>query len=205
MEFRKITFKSAESQKIYDKYLEQISAATNKLAETDRMDIIMEMNSHIYESMAKSSSENDEKDNLISVLDKLGNPKIMLKPLIAEKKLNQATRTFNPVHVFQAVALNLSQGIMYVVFFILYLFLLSFGFLIVAKILYPSNFGFYYLKGEIFQFGGFVTNQNVVAHEILGNWFIPVTIALGLIFYFIITLLLRLNKVLRRKRQGKIN
>lgn len=204
MEFRKITFKNPESQKIYDKYLEQIISATKKLSETDRQDILMEMNSHIYESLTNSSSENNEKNSLEAVLHKLGDPKIVLKPMIAEKKLNQATRTFNPVHVFQAVALNLSQGIMYIVFFILYLFLLSFGFLIIAKILFPSHFGFYYLKGEIFQFGGFVKDQNIIDHEILGNWFIPVTIALAVIFYFLITLLLRLKKVLKRKHREKI-
>lgn len=204
MEFRKITFKNTESQKIYDKYMEQINSATKKLSETDRQDILMEMNSHIYESMSNCNNENEEKNNLQSVLEKIGDPKIVLKPLIAEKKLNQATRTFNPVHVFQAIVLNLSQGLIYVIFFILYTFLLSFGFLIAAKILYPANFGFFYKKGEIFQFGGYVSDQYIMSQEILGNWFIPLTFGLAVIFYVLITLFLKLNKILKRQRHAKI-
>lgn len=204
MEFRKIIFKNTESLKIYDKYMEQINSVTKKLSETDRQDILMEMNSHIYESLANNNSENDERISLLAVLDKLGDPKIALKPLIAEKKLNQATRTFNPVHVFQAIVLNLSQGLIYVIFFILYIFLLAFGFLIVAKIFYPDNFGFFYKKGVIFQFGGYVSDQNIINHEILGNWFFPVTFGLAVFFYVLITLFLKLNKILKRQRHAKI-
>ncbi|RRQ45225.1 HAAS domain-containing protein [Chryseobacterium sp. SC28] len=200
MEFKKIQFKNADSQKIYENYLKQIQSAIKKLNQEDQNDILMEMNSHIYESMSKNEDENDELKNLINTLDKIGIPNDVLKPLVAEKKLNQATKTFNPIHIFEALILNFSYGIIYFIFFILYLFLFSFVVLIFAKLFYPNNVGFFYKKGEIFQYGGFIENEKLQNYEILGNWFIPVTILLAILFYFLITLLLKLKKSMRKKK-----
>jgi hypothetical protein len=160
----------------------------------------MEMNSHIYESMSKNNNENNELKNIIYAIDKIGIPNDVLKPLVAEKKLNQATKTFNPIHIFQALILNFSYGIIYFIFFILYLFLFSFIALIIGKLLLPNNVGFYYKKGEVFQYGGFIENANLENYEILGNWFIPVTILLAILFYFLITFLLKLKKLMRKKK-----
>lgn len=200
MEFKKIQFKNADSQKIYENYLKQIQSAIKKLSEEDKKDILMELNSHIYESMSKTNDESNETKNLIETIDKIGIPNEVLKPLIAEKKLNQATKTFNPIHIFQALILNFSYGIIYFIFFILYLFLFSFVVLIFGKIFFPDNVGFYYKKGEIFQYGGFLENGNLQNYEVLGNWFIPVTIILGIISYFLLTFLLKLKKSMSKKK-----
>ena len=200
MEFKKIQFKNTDAQNIYENYLKQIKSAVKKLNKEDQDDILMELNSHIYESMSKTSDENIETSNLIKTLDKIGIPNEILKPLIAEKKLNQATKTFNPIHIFQALVMNFSYGTIYFIFFILYLFLFSFIILIFGKLFYPNNVGFYYKQGEIFQYGGFVKNENLHNYEILGNWFIPVTIILGILSYLLITLLLKLKKSMRKKK-----
>lgn len=202
MEFKKIQFKNAETQKIYEAYIHQVQSATRKLSDEDQKDILMEINSHIFESTSRLTEENDSVSNLKNTLSKIGNPHEVLKPLIAEKKLNQATRTLNPIHVFQALTLNFSFGIIYFVFFILYLFLFSFILLIFAKIFAPDHVGLYYKKGEIFQYGGFIQSEHLQPYEILGNWFIPVTIGLAVTFYFVITLLLRLKKNIKARTKG---
>lgn len=200
MEFKKIQFRSADAQKIYENYLKQIQSATKKLSNEDQNDILMELNSHIFESISKINNEENEVKILLDTLEKIGIPSEILKPLIAERKLNQATKTFNPIHIFQALILNFSYGIIYFIFFILYLFLFSFVVLIFAKMFYPDNVGFYYKKGEIFQYGGFLQDKNIQQYEILGIWFIPVTILLGVLFYFLISLLLKLKKSLRKNK-----
>lgn len=200
MEFKKIQFRSAEAQKIYENYLKQIQSVTKKLSNEDQNDILMELNSHIFESISKIHNEENEVKILLDTLDKIGIPSEILKPLIAERKLNQATKTLNPIHIFQALILNFSYGIIYFIFFILYLFLFSFVVLIFAKMFYPNNVGFYYKKGEIFQYGGFLEVKNIQQYEILGIWFIPVTILLGVLFYFLISLLLKLKKSLRKNK-----
>ena len=200
MEFKKIQFRSTDAQKIYENYLKQIQSATKKLSKEDQTDILMELNSHIFESISKINSEENEVKTLLELLDKIGIPSEILKPLIAERKLNQATKTFNPIHIFQALILNFSYGIIYFIFFILYLFLFSFVVLIFAKMFYSDNVGFYYKRGEIFQYGGFLQDKNIQQYEILGIWFIPVTILLGVLFYFLISLLLKLKKSLRKNK-----
>ena len=200
MEFKKIQFRSTDAQKIYENYLKQIQSATKKLSKEDQTDILMELNSHIFESISKINSEENEVKTLLELFDKIGIPSEILKPLIAERKLNQATKTFNPIHIFQALILNFSYGIIYFIFFILYLFLFSFVVLIFAKMFYPDNVGFYYKRGEIFQYGGFLQDKNIQQYEILGIWFIPVTILLGVLFYFLISLLLKLKKSLRKNK-----
>ena len=119
MEFKKIQLKNTDAQKIYENYLKQIQTATNKLNKEDQRDVLMELNSHIFESMSKTNDQSNETKNLIDTIDKIGIPNEVLKPLIAEKKLNQATKTFNPIHIFQALILNFSYGIIYFIFFIL--------------------------------------------------------------------------------------
>lgn len=200
MEFKKIQFNDTAAKKIYEEYLRQIQSATKTLSKADQNDILMELNSHIYESLNQSDDHRDEVKNLTNTLSKIGIPSEVLKPLIAEKKLNQATKTFNPVHIFQALILNFSYGIIYFIFFVLYLFLFSFVALIFGKIFFPDHVGFYYKRGEIIQYGGFLTNKNIQQYEILGNWFIPTTIVLGMTFYFLITLLLKLKKSLSKRK-----
>lgn len=199
MEFKKIQFKNQDAQRIYENYLKQIRSATKKLNKDDQNDVIMEINSHIYESMSTINDDINETKNLKKTLDKIGIPSEVLKPLVAEKKLSQATKTFNPVHIFQALVLNFSYGIIYFIFFILYLFLFSFIVMVPVKLLYPNNVGFYYKEGEIFQYGGFVTNEYLKNYEVLGDWFIPVTIILGIIFYFLITFLLKIKQSMKKR------
>jgi len=191
---KQIEFKQNASQKIYRDYLKRIEKTIKILSKDDREEILMEFNSHIYEGV-KNADKAKEVDTLLSVLDKLGIPEEVLKPLLADKKIEQATRTFNPIHIFQALILNISNGITYVIFSIMYLFLFSGILLIIAKIFIPEV-GFYYKENEFFILGLVDNNE---APEILVNWFIPVMLITTIILYFLITLLLKIkNKRLKK-------
>jgi len=156
----------------------------------------MEFNSHIYESM-QHVDLTKEADNLLMVLDQLGNPEEVLKPLVADKKMAQATRTFNPIHIAQALILNISNGIAYLIFSILYLLLFSGILLVVAKIFIPEV-GLYYKKDKYLIFG---TADNIDTLEILGDWFFPVMLSAIIAFYFIITLVLKFKRNINNKKQ----
>ena len=188
-----IQFKNKTAQKIYDDYISRIKRTTATLNKNDKQEILMELNSHIYESMAKSSDDN-EIENLVDTLNKLGSPEEILKPLIAQKKLDQATKSFNPTHILKALVLNISNGIAYIFFAILYLALFGFVFLIVAKISNPENVGLFFKNGDFRLLG---TRQpsdldRLGLTEVLGNWFIPIMISCTIVLYILITLLLRL-------------
>ncbi len=194
---KNITFQHKASQKLYDNYIKRIKKQIATLPKDDQLDLLMEFNSHIYESLQKNN-DTLEIGNLINILDKLGDPEEVLKPTVADKKLIQATKTFNPIHIFKALVLNIANGVSYIFFSLLYLLLLGFGFLIVQKVIHPNKIGLFIKKGEFFVLGkasGY-TNGNLT--EVLGNWFIPVMIISAVALYFIITLLLKLKQSIKK-------
>nr|WP_315223391.1 hypothetical protein [uncultured Flavobacterium sp.] len=202
MKIEAIQFEQKASQRIYNDYMKRIKKATNSLSKDNQDDIYMEFNSHIFEAIQHKNDTN-EIDSLLDIIEKLGAPEEVLKPLVADKKLEQATRTFNPVHVFRALILNFTNGISYVIFFILYLFLFGFVFLIFAKIFNPEHVGLFIKEhsASIFVLG-MMSPENKLhsnAVEILGNWFIPVMILSTFLFYFLITLLLKFKKSINQK------
>jgi len=200
MEFKKIQFNDNNAQKVYDNYIKQILSVTKTLNKEDQNDILMELNSHIYESKTKNNDESQEINNLLNTLERMGIPSEVLKPLIAEKKLNQATKTFNPIHVFQALVMNFSFGIIYIVFAMLYSFLFLFFILFIAKIFNPENVGLFNKNGE--WSGGYITEPNIHQYDVLGNWFFPLIISIAIIFYILITLLLRLKSMILKNRNS---
>ena len=159
----------------------------------------MEINSHIYESLQNNNNEN-EIELTLDIIERLGIPEEVLKPLVADKKLEQATKTFNPIHIFKALILNFTNGISYVIFFILYLLLFGFVFLIFAKIIFPSEVGMFTQNNKIIAMGYISIKDNQNVKEILGNWFIPFTFICIIVFYFLITFLLKFKKSINKQK-----
>ncbi|WP_264523548.1 DUF1700 domain-containing protein [Flavobacterium sp. N502536] len=202
MRIEDIKFEQKASQRVYNSYMKRIKKTTASLPKIDQDDIYMEFNSHIFEAIQHRNGTN-ELDSLLDSIEKLGSPEEVLKPLIADKKLEQATKTFNPVHVFKALALNITNGISYIFFSILYLFLFGFVFLIFAKILNPSQVGLHINKDSISVFTlGIMNPEDQIkyhTYEALGNWFIPVMLVSTVLSYLLITLLLKLKKSINQK------
>jgi len=193
---KQLEFKQQAAQRIYDDYIKRINRTVASLSKADQQDIQLEFNSHIYESMLGSTLET-EIDSLLDVLQKLGAPEEVLIQLVADKKLDQATRTFNPAHIFKALALNISNGISYTVFIILYLILGIGVFSVGAKIFYPDKVGFY-----VYEKGWSVGIGENSGTEVLGNWFIPVMLGVLLVLYILTTLMLRLIRTLKLKKKA---
>jgi uncharacterized membrane protein len=188
---KNIELTSTTAQRIYKDYLKRVEKCLTILSKVDRQEMLMEINSHIFEGMQRFS-DNNETDNLLTVLEKLGTPKEFLKPVIADKKIAQAVRTFNPKDVLQALLLNFKNGIIYSVFALLYLLLFVFVFFIAAKIIFPTKTGLFYLDDK-FQAFGFIQNIDGM-NDVLRFWFIPFVTLSAIIFYLLITLLLRFTK-----------
>ncbi|MDW5290723.1 HAAS signaling domain-containing protein [Formosa sp. PL04] len=195
MKFKKIELKDKNAQRVYDNYINSIRNVLKPILDSDRQEVLMEFNSHIYESLQNNKSKL-EIDILLNTIEKLGSPEVVLKPLIADKLLERATKSFNPLQILKALSLNITNGVSYIIFFLLYLSLGSFIFLIFAK-LFNSNVGMYFKEGK-FQAIGFVKN-NSDYQEVLGYWFIPVMILLTATLFIIITLLLKFKKAISKK------
>ena len=195
MKFKRIDFEDKNAQRVYDNYIKNLRNVLKPILDEDRQEVLMEFNSHIYEYIQNNKSKS-ELYELLNAIDKLGSPEKVLKPLIADKLLEKATKSFNPIHIFKALSLNIANGVSYIIFFFLYLSLGSFVFFIFAK-LFNSNVGMYFKEGKFQNLG--LVKETSDYQEVLGNWFIPVMILATVIFYFIITLLLKLKKTLTKK------
>ncbi len=196
MKFKKIEFENKDAQRVYDNYMKNLSNVLKPILEEDRQDVLMEYNSHIYEHL-QSNKSRPELNELLNAIEKLGAPEEVLKPLIADKSLEKATKSFNPLHIFKALLLNISNGISYVIFFFLYLSLGTFVFLIFAKLFNSDHVGVFY-KDNRFQALGWVKETSNYS-EILGYWFIPVMILITITIYLLITLLLKFKKSISKK------
>jgi len=199
MRLLEIQFEEKASKRIYDKYMSQVKKTVKPLNAKEQDDILLEINSHIYEGL-QQNKHNDEIDRLLDILDKLGVPDEVLKPLVADKKMEQATRSFNPWHMLKALVLNITNGISYLVFFVLYLMLFGFVFLIYSKLTKPVETGLFF-DGNHFQALGRISPEyleGTTTHELLGHWFIPAMLVAIVLFYILITLLIRIKRKINK-------
>ena len=196
MKFKEITFQDQHAERIYKDYIGRVKNSIKTLNSDNQNETLLEINSHIYEALQVSAAS--EKENLSDTLKKLGSPEHFLKELVAEKKLEEAASSFNPLKILKALVLNFGNGFSYIVFFILYVLLAGFIFMIYSKITNPEQTGFFYTDATSWILG---ISQNSDQHqkELLGNWFIPVMILLTIFFYVLITLLLRFKKKFLKK------
>lgn len=185
-----IEFKNQASQRVYNDYMNRCRRVINILSDEDQKECLMEVNSYIYEYVNNHQHE-EELTALLNIIERLGPPEITLKEVVADKKINQAVRTFNLKHLIQALLLNLRNGIAYIILFIMTLTLICFPVVIIMEIINPVKTGLWVGKGH-FAFGQVFPQAGV--NEVLGNFFIPVVILLGILLYFLIIFLLKLVK-----------
>ena len=184
-------FTNLAARKAFDSYMERIRKKLERLPREMAEELIMEYESHIFEA-TRGCSEADQPARLAKTLEKLGIPEEFLTPVVAQKALQHAARTFNPMAVLRAICLNLRNGAVFIVFGLLYLFLAAFVALIPAKLFAPGHTGLFTDQLGFRGFGCILHPEG--ATEILGAWFIPVVLTLAVIFYFLITLLLRITR-----------
>jgi hypothetical protein len=203
-----IPFDNPSAQRVYNDYIQRCRRVTTILSEKDREEVLLEINSHIYEYLCANTTT-DQMEALLNVLERLGAPEETLKEIVATKKIGQATRTFNPKHLIQALALNLTNGVIYIVISVLFLFEITFPTLIVLKLIYPGRVGLYTYPNGSFLFGyhnkalrggiGVGSFNPANGTEILGAWFIPVSLLLAGLIYIGIILLLKAVKKIKTK------
>ncbi|WP_343673431.1 hypothetical protein [Chitinophaga sp.] len=187
-----IEFKSPASQRVYDNYIARCKRVVQILSKEDQEECLMEVNSYIYEYI--TDHDEDEMTALLNILDRLGDPEITLKEVVASKKIDQAIKTFNIKYLLQALFLNLRNGIAYILLSFMTLMLVTFPVLIVMKIIKPEITGIW-VGPHTFFFG--IVEKREGIREIAGNYFIPIAIISCILLYLIIIYIL---KAIRKKK-----
>lgn len=197
---KRLEFTAQGTKEIYDAYINRCILQLQRLRPEDREDCLMEINSYVYEYM-QSHAETDEAGKLKKVLERLGDPSVTLREIVAAKKVEEASQTFRPRAVMEAIFMNLQHGFVYIITFILGLLLLSVPVLIAYKLILPDEAGLW-VGGNTFVLGTVDApeSSNGPVREVLGNAFIPVVIILGAMVYAVIILLLR---AVRKNHPGR--
>jgi len=186
MKFRKIVFKNFEAQIVYNKYIKNTKGVIKKLPKAEQEDILMELNSHIFESIQNRESS-DELQIINEIVDQLGEPKETWSEIGIEKK---STKNKNKpknlnMNTLKSFAQNFKLGTLYTFSYTLMVF--SIG-LISLKIYFGAKLGLYYKNGEYFVLGGIDFGDGIYSpeYEMLGIWYIPFwTVCFILSCYFI--------------------
>jgi hypothetical protein len=187
-----------EAFSVLEKYLRRLDRATKNLPEEIRKDLRTEISVHIADSIA-SSAEATELERLLDAIERLGDPEIFLRPMIADYTVEIASSTFSPRDLLRALAVNIGAGlkrtVQYTFFSFLYLTLFLFVILFIAKVFFPLYTGLFYFNGE---FQGFGFNaQGDQYTEVLGFWFLPIITIAFIAEYLFLGLLM---KIFRNRR-----
>lgn len=188
-----IEFKDPASQRVYNSYIGRCKRVVKILSVQDQEECLMEINSYIYEYM--NDHQEDEMTGLLNILERLGEPEITLKEVVAGKKIDQAIKTYNIKYLFQALFLNLRNGVAYILLAFMTMMLVTFPVLIVMELISPEKTGLW--VGPRAFFFGIVDSHPEGIREVAGNYFIPLMIVLSILFYFLIISIL---KAIRKKK-----
>jgi hypothetical protein len=182
-----ITFTQPNAQRVYDNYMKRCRKAIMVLSAQDREDVLMEINSHIYEHLQRHPSE-DELNLLLNIFERMGEPEESLKEQVALRKIDEAVKTYHPKHLIMALLLNIRNGAVYSFLSVLMLLFLATIALGVLKIFFPADTGFF-VRGDEHHFGFILGDKGP---ETMGFWFIPLMLLLAAIFYATIIFSLKL-------------
>lgn len=185
---KKIAFKDKEAQRLYEQYIKEAQYTCKILDINDRKELLMEINSHIYEGLGRKKN-GTELYNLQTILSALGKPSVYLKPYIADLKIKQAQQSFSPLPLFQAVVLNLRNGMKYLMMGLLSLLLIIFIIVLVGKLMFPEQVGLF-ISEDVLVLGAVDGDTP----EVLGQWFFPFVISTIISIYALLHILLRVGK-----------
>ena len=191
------TFTSEQAQKIWLEYLAHTKSLCGLLNESQKSDIVMELQAHLFESYIQINSD-DEVAGINAAINKLGQPEEFI-PLWVEDRLLEASQPGTSVRsLYKLMKLNSVKGVKqfgYSMLIGLGYFLSFFFFLMaILKVFYPENVGFYISENSIPMIG-YVDAEGF--EELLGNAFIPLALLMTAILQFF------LNRVVRKQSKQR--
>ena len=171
----------ANARAAFAVYFAKVDRALAPLPKADADEIKSELEAHALDAFAASG-------DAPAALAQLGAPEDFLPALVGERLRARAGRTFSPADVATALLRNSASG----VGGFLISALVGIGYAIAAlsvalgvlKIFVPHGTGAYRLAtGELF----IGADENVQGVDLLGIWFSPLAIAVGVCLYVVLT------------------
>ena len=188
-----LKFNDDVARKIWNNYFKRVDKSMRSIQKTKREELKLEIQGHLLESMEDASTDSDS-SKLMDAIDRLGEPEDFIKPMIADKLLLDASKTFNPRNVFMGLFFNLHSSIKRAVLTMIislgYCFLFCIAVMTIMKIIIPSHVGVFLPENGGITTVGILVNPGP-HKEILGFWTIPIGVVCTALLYTGLTRLLR--------------
>lgn len=179
MKFKKLDFKDNEAQLIYNMYISSVQKLIKKLPKDDREDILMELNSHIYEAIQNGRDDN-EYQVINEIISRLGDPSEVWGKAEIDFRIEQQEAMTPKLPFFEQFKLGTLYGLSYLLMIISIV-------LIGGKLYYGSKFGFFINPDHVFVLGGIEDGlMYLPEYEVLGIAYIPVFVLCFLLARYLI-------------------
>ena len=193
-------FRDKAAIKIWNNYFDRLERMIKALDSTQKEELKLEIQDHLMESYQGEQGDS-EAERLLNALEKIGEPEEYLKPMLADKHLEKASQSMNPLSIIKGLYFCLFGGMkrffVACFFFVGYILAIASALVAILKPFIPNYVGFFIEpKGAIpFYFG--LIRPSAEAKDVLGFWVIPIGIALFAFLYHWLT------KSLRRLKKSK--
>jgi len=193
-------FKNPITKKIWDQYNKRLQYLLRRINTEEKEEMLLEIKGHLLESFQQDPADS-EQERLLNAIDRMGEPEKFLKPLIADKYMNRASRTLSPKDVIKGLYFSLFTGLKkaLVSFFLGlgYIIVCILGLMAVLKPFFPNHVGLIlFNNGSVT--AGISTNSSGVRIDYLGYWVIPIAAGLAVLIY------IGLTKYLHKTRRARV-
>jgi hypothetical protein len=192
-------FNDKVCQRIWEQFFSRIRRISRSLNDEVRRDLLLELQGHLLESFRTEEGQS-ESERLLDAIDKMGAPEDFLKPMLADRFIMSAQRSFNLKSVVKGLYYNAYRGTSMVVVSLLvglgYLLSISLVVSAVLKPIFPNNTGLLFLEDEDIVVG-FRLGTDPIVSDPLGYWTIPIALALAALLYIGLT---KFTRVLRQNK-----
>lgn len=176
-------FKDARARRAWGLYFLKAEAVLSPLAQPVRRELLDDLKAHVRDILANEKADGDELTRLNAALQRVGNPKEFLAPLVADAVFKAPPQYGSIGMAYRTLRLYAARGTTYLLRSLALALAAATG--VVAtlaalnSLLRPDRAGLFRISGDEWQVRvmGF---GEAVGEQMLAPWMAPVLIALGL-------------------------
>ena len=187
-----------------DTYISSLRSHLGPMTLDQREEIIREISAHIRDSVEESGSK------IETVLERLGPANELAAQYRDGILIRRASRSISPLLLLRAALRLATKGISGIVVFFAAVFgyALGGGFVLsaFAKCVFPSHTGVWVRSGELVMSGTTISSYipQPPAREMLGWWYVPITLVLGSLLLLLTTFVIRTSLRISQTVQAKL-
>lgn len=174
--------------KLWNAYFAEFDRLSAPLGDEGR-ELRNDLERHVLESIGAQTATGDPAQQLKVALERLGRPIDYLHPILGERYISCATRTYSPVAVgkglFHTILAGGGRLLAATLFGLGYLFIAVFVAIALSKPFWPDNVGLFRAPDGTIAAG--IVAGTAGYQDVLGWWSVPIALSLAMLVYLLLT------------------